>query len=130
MKIFQVSLKCLNLNDMKTFYTQVLEMGLQNEADDYFSVMAGTTKLLFEKDETLPNYHLCFRTNSNFFEYMFQKLAAKKFILPDENGNSRLFWQGKQAYFSDPDGNILECLKGRFNGEKKMNRRDGLMLAR
>lgn len=114
MKIYQVSLNCYNMDEMKTFYTEDLGMKLQTETDSFFSVMAGTTKIIFEKDVIQPNYHLCFRTNAAFYDLMFEKLAEKNILLPDENGNFRLFWQGKQAYFKDPDGNILEMLERPF----------------
>ncbi|NHM29878.1 VOC family protein [Bacillus sp. C11] len=111
MKIYQLNIKSFRLKEMKGFYTDVLKMPLVSESKNHFAVMAGTTKLVFEKDESITFYHLCFRTNDEFFEDMFEKLSSKKLLLPDEEGSYSMFWKGRQAYFTDPDGNILELLE-------------------
>lgn len=100
---------------MKEFYTKVLEMDLVMEEENYFAVLVGKTKLVFEKDNNLPFYHLCFRTNDLFFEYMYQKLEEQKVLLPHPDGGFSFYWKGKQAYFTDPDGNILEVLERKSN---------------
>lgn len=40
-------------------------------------------------------------------------------LLPNQKGEYSMFWKGKQAYFVDPDGNILEMLERPFEGTKK-----------
>lgn len=119
MQIFQVNLKCHDIHRMKDFYTNVLEMELLTETESYFTIMAGTTKLLFEKGDSIPIYHVCFRTNAEYFDHMFQKLGAESVLLPNQKGEYSMFWKGKQAYFVDPDGNILEMLERPFEGTKK-----------
>jgi catechol 2,3-dioxygenase-like lactoylglutathione lyase family enzyme len=114
MNIYEIHLKCYHMEKMKEFYTNTLEMELINENEDLFSIMAGTTKMIFVRDEAIPFYHVCFRTNSQFYDYMFSKLSQLDILLPDENGNTSMFWKGKQAYFTDPDGNILEMLERPF----------------
>jgi len=114
MKIYQLQLKCFNLSEMKRFYTEDLEMELLSEAENYFVVKAGTTKLLFERDQCTPYYHICFRTGSDYYDQMFNRLAEKSLLLPNEEGQYSMFWEGKQAYFIDPDGNILEILERPF----------------
>ncbi|TDK64785.1 VOC family protein [Bacillus salipaludis] len=120
MKIYQLQLKCFKLDEMKKFYTEDLEMELISDAETYFAVRAGTTKLIFELDNHSPYYHVCFRTNSEYYDKMYVKLAERKLLLPDEDGHYSMFWQGKQAYFHDPDGNILEMLERPFHwGENR-----------
>ncbi|GLB59260.1 hypothetical protein NCCP133_13930 [Cytobacillus sp. NCCP-133] len=119
MKIVQLNVKCHNLERMKDFYTNVLEMELISESEQFFIIMAGTTKILFEKDDSLPFYHVCFRTNADFYDYMFQKLGKESVLLPNENGEYSMFWKGKQAYFADPDGNIIEMLERPLEGGGK-----------
>jgi catechol 2,3-dioxygenase-like lactoylglutathione lyase family enzyme len=114
MKIYQLYLKCFHLEAMKRFYTEVLDMKLVSESDQHFAVSAGTSKIYFELDVVVPYYHVCFRTGSDYFDEMFNRLAEKKLLLPDEEGRYSMFWEGKQAYFYDPDGNILEILERPF----------------
>jgi catechol 2,3-dioxygenase-like lactoylglutathione lyase family enzyme len=114
MKIYQLFLKCFNLAEMKQFYTKELEMELCSESEKHFVVLAGTTRLIFEQDKRVPYYHVCFRTGTKYFDHVFQKLAEKSLLLPDEEGNYSMNWMGKQAYFFDPDGNILEILERPF----------------
>jgi catechol 2,3-dioxygenase-like lactoylglutathione lyase family enzyme len=115
MKIYQVTLKCFNILQMKRFYCETLEMPLISDSNSHFSVMAGPSKLVFEHDTETPYYHLCLRTNTQYYDHMFQELLEKGLLMPDENGKFSMFWQGKQAYFTDPDGNILEILERPFH---------------
>jgi catechol 2,3-dioxygenase-like lactoylglutathione lyase family enzyme len=115
MKIYQLFLKCFHLIEMKKFYTEELEMKLISESDQHFAVLAGSTKLFFELDTEVPYYHVCFRTGKDYFDNMFQKLTEKSLLLPDEDGDYSMFWEGKQAYFYDPDGNIIEMLERPFH---------------
>lgn len=119
MKIYQLNLKCHDLDSMKVFYTKVLEMELMAETENYFTIMAGTTKILFEKDVIIPFYHVCFRTNADYYEHMYQKLGQESVLISNEKGEYSMFWKGKQAYFVDPDGNIIEMLERPFNGEEE-----------
>ncbi len=118
MKIYQLNLKCHHLDRMKEFYTKVLEMELIAESENYFTIMAGTTKIYFEKDAAIPFYHVCFRTNEDYYDYMFEKLGQESVLLPNGHGEYSMFWKGKQAYFVDPDGNIIEMLERPFLGRE------------
>lgn len=111
MRIYQVHIKCFNLESMKDFYQNTLLMELVSSTEASFSVMVGSTKLIFEKDTSTPFYHLCFRTGSDYFDFIYERLAQRSLLLPDEEGKYSLFWEGKQAYFVDPDGNIMELLE-------------------
>ncbi|MDQ0270137.1 VOC family protein [Cytobacillus purgationiresistens] len=111
MRIYELRLHCRHFEQMKDFYVNILEMELITETDQFFSCMAGTTKLIFERSQTLPFYHVCFRTNGNFFDHIFSNLGKASVLLADENGSYSMFWKGKQAYFSDPDGNVIEMIE-------------------
>ncbi|MDE3838599.1 hypothetical protein C0966_04235 [Bacillus methanolicus] len=121
MKIYQVQLKCFHLEKMKKFYTETLGMESIVEGDGHFAVMAGTTKLIFEKSLFMPSYHVCFRTGSQYFEDIYKRLAENGLLLPNEEGERSLFWGGKQCYFVDPDGNILEMFERTFSWGENYN---------
>ncbi|WP_343216743.1 VOC family protein [Cytobacillus gottheilii] len=120
MKILQLKVQCFHLEKMKEFYHGILEMKLLMERENAFAVQAGSTKLIFEKNINLPFYHICFRTNDEHFDYMFEKLGHVSALLANEKGEYRMNWEGQQAYFTDPDGNIIEMLvrSPLHNGEK------------
>jgi hypothetical protein len=44
------------------------------------------------------------------FDHFYSILENINLLLPDEHGNTSLFWKGKQMYFHDPEGNVLEIL--------------------
>lgn len=106
------------MEEMKHFYTDVLEMDLIHESSISFTVIAGTTKITFEQQSALPYYHICFRSGFKFHDYMFNKLAERSLLLSDKDGGYSMFWQGKQAYFVDPDGNVLELLERPFTHDE------------
>lgn len=117
MKMYKVTLKTYKLEEMKKFYTDVLEMELINSSKTSFSVKAGETELIFNKVDTIPFYHLCFRSNNDFFSKIFHKLNKIGVLLSDKEGNTLMNWEGNEAYFTDPDGNILEMLEREYLGE-------------
>lgn len=108
MKILQVNLVTHQIEEMKEYYTNMLEMKLSFEREDSFAVWAGNTRLVFQSTEEQPYYHLCFRTNDRYFEEMYKKLKPQ--LLSDDKGETKLYWEGNQCYFLDPDGNVLEML--------------------
>ncbi|MCM3594694.1 VOC family protein [Metabacillus idriensis] len=109
MKFVHIQLECKHLEEMKTFYTDMLKLRLIDDKRDRFTVKAGLSRLTFIKAENRSYYHLCFRTNESFFDVMFQELES--LLLPGEDGAVSLYWKGKQAYFHDPEGNVLEMLE-------------------
>lgn len=112
MKLLKIDLETANLQKMKHFYNHILEMPIIRENESFFIVKAGQTLLTFQQTENVPFYHFAMRTNTAFFDYMFKKLSENGIeLLPDEEGQTSLYWHGKQVYFKDPDGNILEILE-------------------
>lgn len=114
MKILRVIFDTANIEEMKWFYHIVLEMPIVREGDSFFTVQAGKSQLTFQQAESVsqPFYHFAVQTNHAYFDYMYNKLLeSKTTMLPDESGNTSLYWKGKQVYFKDPDGNIVEILE-------------------
>lgn len=117
MKIYRVQLKTYHIEKMKEFYTNLLQMQLVYEDENSFAILAGTTRIHFEKDDEQPYYHVCFHLGSAFFDEIYNHLKKENLLLPNEEGEISMFWKGKQAYFFDPDGNILEILERPFQHE-------------
>ncbi|MDP5276535.1 hypothetical protein [Chengkuizengella axinellae] len=69
MYIKEIEMKTFHPAKMKLFYTNVLEMELVSEGENHFSVIAGETKLRFNRDSEMPFYHFCLRTNSLYSQY-------------------------------------------------------------
>jgi len=111
MKIIKVTLETTCLEEMKIFYHEVMELPLLEDFEDYFTVRAGSTSLTFIHSDQKPYYHAAFRTNLEHFHYMYQKLEKHGVLLENEQGETSMFWKGKQLYFHDPEGNIMEILE-------------------
>lgn len=95
-----------NLLKLKKFYTESLSMNIISEDSDSFTVQSGKTLLTFRQSEESAYYHLCFRVNEFFFDMMAGRLP----LLSNEQGEKIMDWKGKQAYFYDSEGNILEMI--------------------
>ncbi|MCA1322113.1 VOC family protein [Bacillus tianshenii] len=111
MKIVKVTLETTCLEKMKTFYHEVMELPLLEDFEEYFTVGAGSTVLTFIHSDQKPYYHAAFRTDLEHFHYMYRKLEKLGVLLENEQGETSMFWKGKQLYFHDPEGNILEILE-------------------
>ncbi|KAA0547158.1 VOC family protein [Bacillus sp. BGMRC 2118] len=113
MEILKIKLCTLNIKEMKAFYTEVLEMELIEVSEKHFTVRAGNSKIEFHLSETLPSYHFAVRTNIAYLTYIFNKVSKthKDKVLCDIQGFESGYWKGKQVYFHDPDGNIVEIIE-------------------
>jgi catechol 2,3-dioxygenase-like lactoylglutathione lyase family enzyme len=114
MKILRLVLETGNIEKMKQFYTEILEMPILRAKESFFTVRAGNTHITFQQSSTDEDnlYHFALRTNLSFYEYMFRKMKAGNVnFLADSEGNLSRYWKGKQVYFNDPDGNIVEILE-------------------
>jgi catechol 2,3-dioxygenase-like lactoylglutathione lyase family enzyme len=111
MKILHVTLHVFHMEKMKKFYRETLGMEIISEEEPFFTLQAGKTKITFLQADEVPFYHFAFRTGVEYFETMFNKLTELNLLLPNENGWTSMYWEGKQMYFKDPDGNIVEILE-------------------
>lgn len=114
MKILKIVFETVNIHEMKKFYTKTLEMTIVRENQSFFTVIAGNTLITFQQSPNVkaPLYHFALRTSLPFYEYMFKKLKKCNVkILPNSEWELSGYWKGKQVYFTDPDGNIVEILE-------------------
>ncbi|MGE6489210.1 VOC family protein [Paenisporosarcina sp. NPDC076898] len=121
MKILKVVFETVNIQEMKKFYTETLEMPIVKEKQSFFTVRAGKTLVTFQQTDSAeaPLYHFALKTSLSFYDYMFEKLSDLKVnILPNSNGELSGYWEGKQVYFTDPDGNIVEILEREISNDQ------------
>lgn len=117
MKIIRIVLQTVDIQRMREFYINMLEMPIIRTGENMFTVSAGTTHITFQKSATdeATLYHFALRTNLEFYEYMLNKLIENNIpLLPNSEGQVSGYWKGKQLYFNDPDGNIVEILERKF----------------
>jgi catechol 2,3-dioxygenase-like lactoylglutathione lyase family enzyme len=111
MKILHLKLTVFRMKEMKKFYSETLEMEIIRENEHFFTIQAGKTQITFSQANEKPCYHFALRAGLAFYEYMYNKLSELDLLLPNEEGETSMYWEGKQLYFKDPDGNILEILE-------------------
>lgn len=111
MKIIRLVMETAKLAEMKKFYNEMLEMPMVREEETYFTVRAGKTLITFTESENAPYYHFALRTSLEKFDYFYDKLKVHHSLLKDEEGRTSMYWEGKQVYFYDPEGNVLEILE-------------------
>ncbi|WP_405105408.1 hypothetical protein MHH28_21560 [Paenibacillus sp. FSL K6-1217] len=113
MKIRQLKLSTNHLEDMKIFYSEVLQMPVIQESGSAFAVSAGESIISFENNLQHVFYHYAFYVDELHFSSVLDKIQTHTPLLQDEEGQTEFFsglWQRRQLYFRDPQGNILEIL--------------------
>jgi catechol-2,3-dioxygenase len=111
MKIIHLKINVFHMKEMKEFYSETLEMKIIREDENGFTIQAGKTQITFLQAIDIPVYHFAFRAGLEFYEYMYNKLNELDLLLPNEEGETSMYWGVKQIYFKDPDGNIVEILE-------------------
>ncbi|WP_152392406.1 VOC family protein [Paenibacillus guangzhouensis] len=113
MRIKQLKLRTTKLHEMREFYLTFLQMPLLEQTTTSFTVRAGNTMLTFEQGTEDPFYHYAFIVNAANFDELLGRIPTFTPLLVDNEGETLFFsglWQRSQAYFKDPQGNILEIL--------------------
>ncbi len=114
MNILEASFVVRNLPAMRTFYAKTLGLGVRRTSEDEFCVQAGTSQLSFTHAPDVSGvYHLAFNIPENQFERGLQWLRERTELLCGANGQTVFpfeSWDAHAAYFTDPDGNILELI--------------------
>ena len=112
MKIIKITLQTSDLPKTISFYNNILELPIVRIWENGVTFQVGNSHLTFIQETGINTfYHVAFRTNSNHFDTMYKKLNSLGLLLPNEEGNTSMFWKGKQLYFLDPSGNVFEILE-------------------
>lgn len=114
MKISYLELCSHRMNELKQFYSELLEMKLLEETESSFAVAAGTTELRFTAaaEQSQPFYHFAFNIPENKVEEARDWFSHRVHLLLDEGESIVHFesWNAHSFYFYDPAGNIVECI--------------------
>lgn len=110
MKILKLTLETTMLEEMKAFYSTILQLPIVHQTETSFTVQVGKSRLVYIHSERKPYYHVAYRTSDTYFDQMYTLLEKQQLLLPDEEGKTLLFWKGKQLYFRDSEGNVMEIL--------------------
>ncbi|MGE5704188.1 MAG: VOC family protein [Clostridia bacterium] len=113
MKIEKVTFVTSKLEEMKSFYTEVMRFPLKEENADSFTVEVGQSLLSFAETTEPVFYHFAFAITESGFDAFLQRIMGRAALLPDSSGELVLhsnMWKGRQIYFEDPERNILEVL--------------------
>lgn len=113
MRINELTLQTSKLQEVKSFYTKILGLEINEETFDMFSVKIGWSTLRFKKSTTQHLYHYCFLIPSNVFEEALEWMVERVAILEIENGEKIVNfeeWNAQSFYFYDGSGNIAEFI--------------------
>lgn len=112
MRIIKITLKTSDLQKTISFYNNVLELPIVRKWENGVTFQVGKSQLTFIEERGITTfYHVALRTSSKHFDTMYEKMHNLGLLLPDEEGNTSMFWKGKQLYFLDPSGNVFEILE-------------------
>ena len=119
-KIFKaVTLHTNQLNKLKDFYQNILEMPVIDEGVDSFTLQIGRSTLTFKESHLPAAYHFAFNIPGNHMTEAKKWLQARV-ELNREDGNDEIYYKSFDAdaiYFDDPAGNVVE-----FIGRRTKNR--------
>lgn len=114
MKIDRLELYTSELAQVKSFYTDILQLSLLEETDHSFTVAAGMTQLCFiaVQDGSKPIYHFAFNIPENKIPEARKWLSSRVQLLTHEDEEIIHFesWNAHSLYFHDPAGCIVEMI--------------------
>ncbi|MBZ0264109.1 ring-cleaving dioxygenase [bacterium] len=120
MKIQDLKLYTNQIEDLKTFYLDILELPGEVHSSTMFSVQVGWTRVRFEENpvaDSTPVYHFAINIPSNLFDES-KKWLSERVDLLEKDGSSEVyfkFWEAKALYAFDPAGNIVEWISRKEN---------------
>ncbi|GIP25027.1 hypothetical protein J23TS9_01570 [Paenibacillus sp. J23TS9] len=109
----EIKLKTAELEPLKHFYKDTLELPVVEDQDGFFSVRIGQTRLTFEQaKQGQPFYHYAFNIPENQFKEAKVWLLDKVELNREEGEDEADFesWNAHAVYFEDPAGNIVELI--------------------
>jgi len=111
-ELTELELMTSRLQEMKSFYTQSLELPLVEETDASFAVAAGRTRLRFVAASGQPFYHFAFNIPENKIERASAWLNQRVTLLREPGGEQVHIanWNAHSLYFYDPAGNVVEFI--------------------
>lgn len=114
MRIAEIQLETHLLDDLKRFYTEVLELKLVESRKRHFTIAAGDSKIRFsraDRDEE-PFYHFAFSIPNNQLSQAKKWLESRVDLIHKDGKTDFRFesWNADAIYFYDPAGNILEFI--------------------
>lgn len=112
MEIQTLQLACADLEAMKAFYSETLEISVLEASADSFSVKIGQSTLRFKQAKNPTPYHFAFNIPSEQIEQAYNWLNPRVAIELTDGSPVANFesWNAKAIYFYDPDKNIVEFI--------------------
>jgi len=103
------------LEEMRKFYNDVMNLPLTSEDANSVTFQAGRTRMKFYADSngSSPFYHFAFNIPENKLGKSIDWLSGRARLLKDQRGNHVVHFKWLDAhsvYFYDPAGNILEFI--------------------
>jgi len=125
MFIKEIILETKLLNELRKFYSDILELEIIKSDENTFSVNAGKTIITFNttNGSNAPFYHYAFNIPENqFHEAKSWAKERVKLISLDRNDEFDFkSWNAHSIYFYDPAGNIIEFI-ARHNLQNSSNK--------
>ncbi|QUW22769.1 glyoxalase [Sporosarcina sp. Marseille-Q4063] len=107
-----VTLYTNQLNKLKSFHQNILEMPLIDVGDDSFSLQIGSSTLTFKESHLPAAYHFAFNIPGNLMAETKKWLQARV-ELNREDDKDEVYYKSFDAdaiYFDDPAGNVVEFI--------------------
>jgi catechol 2,3-dioxygenase-like lactoylglutathione lyase family enzyme len=103
-----------SLDEMKTFYRDVIGLSILKETASELTIAGGTTPITFVKTDTAkrPFYHFAFNIPENKIESAFQWQRPKTpLVRPGADSIANFaHWNAHSIFFLDPAGNLVEYI--------------------
>lgn len=114
MFINKATLITKQLEEMRVFYSELLDLPLISSSDTSFAVQIGTSILSFIQSDSMEEtqYHFAFNIPSNQFKEA-KQWAQTKVDLLKEDGEDEVYFKRSNAhslYFLDPCENVVELI--------------------
>jgi catechol-2,3-dioxygenase len=124
MKIKELTLLTSNLENIKSFYSNILKLKISKECKDFIEFIIGNTILRFEISQKQTSYHFAINIPSNKIEEAHNWQKEKTKLIRHEQNEIITFesWNARSIFFYDPENNIVEFIaRQNLNNQTKDN---------